>query len=267
MKDRFVREACAQFIKGAQKLAIEQKHRRVPSPSTIGDCFRRLWYQAHEVPRSNLPDGESYIVAETSRLSEIVLSDILIASGLVTSLEYDPRDEEARELSREELARGALAGGQVDNIGITPDDERVLIEYKRRPAVEILKLHEMGVKQAQPHHYYQLQALLHAKAMETAYYVVVSHSRREVSITSLAGKRFPVYIERVKYDPDLAQQLVKRAKTAWRYINKAKNAGSVPTESMSEHLNPNAVRFPCATQRDGILTPWCPYFTRCKNGG
>lgn len=265
---QFTQTAYTKFCEGARKLASEQKSRRVPSPSTISDCIRRLWYKATDTPPSNPPDHESYVTAETGRLSEPLLGNILVASGLVKRMLYDQNDEEGRELESWELERGALAGGQVDNIAETEDGGQVLIEFKRRPAVEVARLWSYGIERAQPHHFYQVQALLHAKGLRTAYYVVVAHSRREVTLATNASKRPFVYIEKVRYNRPIALQLKNRAIEINRYIKSVRFASKVPTRSMIGDLDPAAKKFPCATvNQDGDFTPWCPYYNLCSQEG
>lgn len=265
---QFTEDACAKFCAGARKLAIEQKTRRVPSPSTISDCARRLWYRGTETPPSDAPDHEAYVTAETGRASEAVLSNILVASGLAKSLVYDPGDEDSRELASWELERGALAGGQVDNIAETEDGGLILIEFKRRPAIDVVKLYAKGIQEAQPHHFYQVQALMHGKRLRTCYYIVVAHSRREVTLAAEGRKRPFAYIEKVDYNKSIALELKRRAAEINRYIHSARYACRVPTRSMTEELDPAKPRFPCASvNRQGEFTPWCPYYSLCKQEG
>lgn len=250
------------FLSAASSLSAERKGRAVPSPSSVAKCFRQLWYKGTDAEPTEPPDGESYVSAETGRLTEGLMAGILERSGLVKRMIY--QTEEERELEPWELERMGFAGGQHDHLAESHDGDLILVEFKRKPAFKIKDLAKRGLQVVEPVEYYQVQSLLHAKRLERAIYIAVFASRQEVTQAMEGDIRFAVHIEEVEYKKGAALAMKDRAAKATMYINNVTDGALVPRSSVEGGLDPRARKFPCGTvNRAKVFTPWCPYYRRC----
>jgi len=249
-----------QFLAAALKLADERPGRNVPSPSSTMRCTRQNWFKAHGFPKTHQPDnGESAISAETGRVSEPVLTEILLAMDppLVVGILFEATDEDARELSEEELAKVSMAGGQVDNIGITPEGEHVLIEYKRKGTFGFLDLLRKGLREGAEDDFMQMQALMAGKGLKRGLYIAANFDRSALTANTRKWDERPngVHIEWVDFSPAAAKAAKQRAEMQQGFIDNEDDPAKVPRdyEPTGKHA-----RWPCG---------WCPFFKECPKYG
>ncbi|KKN01641.1 hypothetical protein LCGC14_1125740 [marine sediment metagenome] len=247
-----------QFLAAALKLADERPDRPSPSPSSVMRCTRQNWLKMRGYPKTHQPDnGESYISAETGRVSEPVLTQILLAMDppLVVGILFET--EEERELSADELAKVLMAGGQVDNVGVTAEGEHVLIEYKRKGTFGYLDLLRKGLREGAEDDYMQMQALMAAKGLKRGLYIAANFDRSALTANTRKWDERPngVHIEWVDFSPAAAKAAKQRAEMQQGYIDNEDDPAKVPRDY--EPTGENA-RWPCG---------WCPFFKECPKYG
>ena len=258
------RQLAQQLLDAALRLSDARPEREVPSPSSVARCTRQNWFKAQNVPKTHEPDnGESVIAAETGRLSEQFLIQVVEEAGLGLAI-FAQDDEEGRELVEEELATLSLKGGQVDNI-VEPADpsttattdplDRVLVEFKRKGVFDILNLWKSGLREAIPDEFTQVQALMHAKGLDRCLYVASNWDRGSLTWRTNKYDERPLglYAEWVAYSRPTALAVKVRAEMQTRFIEGETDPARVPRDH-----DPFAGKFPCS---------WCRWMPTCKEAG
>ena len=251
------RQLAQQLLDAALRLSNARPERNVPSPSSVARCTRQNWFKAHDVPKTHEPDnGESVIAAETGRLSEQFLIQVVEEAGLGLAI-FAQDDEEGRELVEEELATLSLKGGQVDNIVSmnVGDGPPALVEFKRKGVFDILNLWKSGLREAIPDEFTQVQALMRAKGLARCLYVASNWDRGSLTWRTNKYDERPLglYAEWVAYSRPTALAVKVRAEMQTRFIEGETDPARVPRDH-----DPFAGKFPCS---------WCRWMPTCKEAG
>lgn len=246
------------LLGAARQLAAEDSGRGVPSPSSTPKCTRRNWYIAKGQDPDNFPDnGESYVAAESGRLTESLLASLVEKAGIgIMQHSYLEGDQfQARELTPEECERIGTVGGQVDNVAVGPGGVAFLVEFKRKGVFALKDLHRDGILEAEPDDYSQLQALMAARQLPQALYIVANWDRGAWTMQTRkwdGGRPDGLYAEWVSFNAPVASALRTRALMQRGYMNNGKDAGNVPRDF------DDWTKFPCT---------WCPFLKACKEAG
>jgi hypothetical protein len=240
------------LVAAAERLAAAQTNRHRPSPSSTSRCTRANWFSETGVPPTETPDAESYMAAESGRMTEELMISLVNESGLAR---IEPLTEEERELTPNQLKLWNLRGGQIDQLGFImvdkEEDDLVLVEFKRKSAWQFLKIARgKDIRETDTDIFQQVQLLLAALRLQKCLLVVVNWDR--ATLTRMAGKGgrpSGIYGEWVYASNPAALVAAKRAKMQGDYIDNETKASRVPRD-----YDPLANKFPCT---------WCPWLTAC----
>ncbi|GAB5501172.1 MAG: hypothetical protein PsegKO_34830 [Pseudohongiellaceae bacterium] len=169
--------------------------------SIIGqECERALWYGFRWASKTDFP-GRVLRLFETGNLEEDRLVRNLRRIG-ATVLDRDP--ETGRQWRVEAPAEygGRHFGGSLDGLAHNlPEAPKTwhVVEFKTHSAKSFRQLSK-GVKTAKPQHWAQMQVYMHLMRLTRALYMAVCKDTDDL------------YTERVKYDCEAAEALLKRAK-------------------------------------------------------
>lgn len=245
------------FVSACGSLGAKRGERAVPSPSSVSKCTRQNWFKSRGYPVDNYPDPEGYISQEGGRLSEPLLQSILEEAGIVLSMKYDQSDE-GRELMPEQLARVNMNGGQVDNVGVTPEGDEVLVEFKRKNVYSMKALwlsKDLSRCSEGQDDYTQLQSLLHALDLKKAIYVAAAWDRS--ALTQAIRPKVPMtYIDEVAYNPMVAKVATERAARQDSYIKNEDTAARVPRDHN-----------PTGGPKADWQCRWCSWWNTCVDAG
>lgn len=227
---RLLMEAAVRLAK--KRNAASKRH--VPSPSSVDNCTRRNWFSETGIPPSQDPDAESFFSAESGRLTESLITDVVNESGLGC---VEPLTEGEREIPKVALARFNLGGGQFDQMMIEPgvrgeDADVVLLEYKRKGAFDILDLHRKGLREAIARDYQQVQLLMATTKLVRCLYIAVNWDRGALTSSSRSWAIRPtgIYAEWIDAVPAAAVAAAQRAAMQTKYITTEKVAARVPRD-------------------------------------
>lgn len=247
-------QATQALIDAAKRLAAARPNRHRPSPSSIEASFRASWFSEKGVPpdNPNLPDAESYISAESGRLTESLLIDVVNESGLAR---LDPLTEEERELLPVQYRKLHLRGGQFDQVGHLmsgkTETDVVLVEFKRKSVYSFLEVARKGVREGAPSDYQQVQVLMHCLGLKRTLYFAANWDRGALTTACRGKERIPgIYGEWVSYSHVAALMAGKRAALQEQYILHEKDPARVPCE--------------CGDPADSWKARWCPWLNACR---
>ncbi len=231
-------------------LAEEQPTRAVPSPSSVNDCFRRNWFRARGTTPTEKPDAESFIAAESGRLTEPLLAMIVWKAGL-GAVARGSAGGRLRELDALELDPLNLSGGELDATLLTPEGEEVVLEFKRKGVFRILDLRRKGLLEAEPNDYTQLQALMFASGCQKALYFAANWDRSALTANTRKWDERPsgIYAEWVVADELTTGAIASRAGQTQGYI-KLDDPKQVP-----KSFDPYKPDWQC---------DWCSWHGACK---
>lgn len=178
--------------KGNQDLG----HRLHLGASILGnDCMRSLWYTFRWCTDKR-HTGRLLRLFDRGQEEEARFVRDLRMAG-VTVQEVHPKT--GRQFSFKDA--GGHVGGSMDGKGIglleSPEKWHVL-EFKTHSDASFLKL-SLGVKEAKPLHYAQMQIYMYWSGINRAFYMAVNKNDDSL------------YTERVKYDMKFADRLIRRA--------------------------------------------------------
>lgn len=215
--------------------------RSAPSPSSVMDCYRRNYFNQTRVPRTERPDAESSIAAESGKATEFLMLSLIQNAGIA---DIEHQTDEEREIPQELLSQMNLLGGQYDALGTTPEGERILIELKRKSVFPILKLHQgTGLSEVDEREYMQIQAMLHMLGLERCFYLAANWDRGALTFSGkksvgrvgengglLVDGRIPgVYTEWIKANPVSVRVIQTRGQKLQDYLQ-LEDASQVPRE-------------------------------------
>lgn len=172
--------------------AIEAKarggdSRGVPMSAAANECERAIWYCLHWAAPLERIDGQKKRRFETGRIEEDRLLDNLEAAG-VTVERVDPATGRQFAVT---LAHGWLRG-KMDGraIGLIEEPKTLhVVECKSHNEKSFRELSKKKVKEANPDHFAQCQAYMHAEQITRCLYFAVNRNTDEL------------YCERIEYDP------------------------------------------------------------------
>lgn len=244
-------EAAVRLAKKRNKLS----RRHTPSPSSVEYCTRRNWFNETGVEPTETPDAESFLAAESGRLTESLIIDVVNELGYG---HVDPLTEKEREINKVALRRLNLRGGQFDQLLIVKntsgeDDDVILLEFKRKSVYNFLDVVRKGLLEGNPNEYQQVQLMLSALHLERCLYVAANWDR--ASLTSACrGKYRPpgIYGEWIEASPLAAEQAARRAAKQLKYIKNEPVAAKVPRDY--EPHGGDKADWQCR---------WCPWWTAC----
>lgn len=240
------------LVEAAERLAASRPNRHRPSPSSVDNCTRANWFSETGVPPTEIPDAESYIAAESGRLTESLLIDIVNESGLARC---DPLTEEERELLKPQLKKLSLRGGQYDQLGFIAkegvEDDLVLVEFKRMNVRKFMEVSTKKVREGDPGIYTQLQVLMVSLGLSRALLFCANWDRQALTSYNRKKEKRPVglYGEWVDVSPIHAQIAGKRAAMQGQYIDNETNPARVPRD-----YDPLSSDWHCS---------WCDWRTPC----
>ena len=218
------------ILEAAIKMWEESPSRRAPSPSSVMGCYRQNYFIQTGVPRTNRPDAESSISAESGKATELVLLSLIQNAGIV---DVEMQTDEEREIPEDLLATLNLTGGQYDAVGTTPDGERVLIELKRKGVFQILDRHKHeDLSVADEREYMQIQAMLHALGLDRCFYLAANWDRGALTRHSKGkgpDRTVGIYTEWITRNPISAKVIAQRGQKLQDYLQ-VEDVSSVPRE-------------------------------------
>ena len=170
--------------------AAEDWRRPHLGASVIGrPCAREIWYGFRWVKKPSF-DGRMLRLFETGQLAEDRLVSELDGIGIRVS----------RRQERVEVI--PHFSGSIDGVGEGFTESKVphLLEFKTHNAKSWDELNKLGVREAKPAHYCQMQVYMGGLKLTRAYYLAVNKNTDEI------------YAERVRFDQAAFDALVARAR-------------------------------------------------------
>jgi hypothetical protein len=196
--------------------------------SAVGEeCERKLWYQFRHAFDDNFEGRVLRLFDRGKREEECVINDLRNA-GLTV---YD-KDTKTGEQFRYTACNGHLSGG-LDGVVIgVPEAPKTphLLEIKTSNKRAFESLEKVGVKDAKPVHYAQMQLYMGMAELTRALYVSVCKDNDEI------------YTERVEFDKEFYKMLLLKAQRI------------IDCESAPPRISEDKNKFPCK---------WCSCLNLC----
>lgn len=231
-----INEVTRRLYAAATKLAGERadQPRHRPSPSSVSSCTRANWFSETGVPRTETPDPEAWIAAETGTLSEELHIKIVEAAGLGR---IDPLTPEERELLPVQYKSMNFRGGQLDQLLVTVhagvDEDVKLLEFKRLSYRDIKDLYTTNaLSESKPDHHDQMQSLMQALGLNEGLYFGINWDRGALTALTHGFETRPpgFYAEWIKLSPVAPNMLAERAGMQEYHIRNTKLARDVPRD-------------------------------------
>lgn len=166
--------------------------------------LRRIGAQVREYSERLLyhPESNSYVTqpwdeeVDTSQLDDVHDSPAHVAYVL----EHFPKLLKQWRISDVNGHFGGSLDGIATGIPGAPDlNEEVLLEFKTYNTKLFVELVNLGVKEAKPTHWYQMQVYMHKKNLKRALYMAVNKNDDDL------------HAEWVEYDPTVGPKLLEKA--------------------------------------------------------
>ena len=167
--------------------------------SKIGEgCDRSLWYDLHYVTPLQRHEGRLERLFQTGHREERRMIEDLRAIGCVVH-EYDFSTAKQWRVNFLDGKLTGSADGVVENV---PGSEKTahLLECKTHNDKSFQDWKRNGVEKSKPVHFAQMQAYMHGLRLDRALYLCHNKNTDQVDA------------ERVKYNPDVANALIEKAK-------------------------------------------------------
>ena len=175
----------------------EDSLRKHLGASVIGEsCQRKIWFGFRWCDKEEF-DGRMLRLFERGQLEEDRFARYLrLIGATVWTI-----DEYGKQFGFSMF--GGHFSGSTDGVttGLPDLDEPVLLEMKTHGEKSFEKLRAVGVAEAKPMHFKQMQIYMHRLNLKKALYMAVNKNTDEL------------YLELVDYNPDLARSLVDKAES------------------------------------------------------
>lgn len=178
------------------RAARPQEHREHLGASLIGHaCDRHIWY-AFRWAKTPTFDGRMLRLFDRGKREEAVVAEELRGIGVELFTDENGKQIECRDES-------GHFGGSVDGIGRGfPEAPKTwaILEVKTHSAKSFTEMKKLGVAEAKPQHYAQMQSYMGLLGVERAMYLAVNKDTDEL------------YTEWVHFDDEAFKKMQERAK-------------------------------------------------------
>lgn len=191
-------QAIADMVYRAYEVEAGDTRRSHLGASQIGKvCSRALWYDFRWAFKRAIP-GRILRLFQSGFSQEARLERDLKYGAKMNLETRDPKTGKQFQFGAFNDHFGGSCDGQCTDV---PGSEKTMhiVEFKTSNDRNFQKIKKEGVRSAKPEHYGQMQVYMQAFGMMRALYVVVNKNDEEI------------YVERVKYNEEVADALFKRA--------------------------------------------------------